>query len=152
VIALLKEHLNPAIVACGLLLSAASHGQGLTSPYAVLAALAFVVTTKVMSRPRLERVDSRATWWRNMRRTTFEWGCVIAVLLLLGFLLKVTGLFSRKILLTWFVITPFALAGAPAATRGITGWLRRHGGRVLRRPTDRPAAPREPVSTARPFS
>jgi putative colanic acid biosysnthesis UDP-glucose lipid carrier transferase len=128
VIALLKEHLNPAIVAGALLLSAASHGQPLTGSYGVLAALAFVVTLKVMSRPRLERVDSGATWWRNMRRTTFEWGCVIAVLLLLGFLLKATGLFSRKVILTWFAITPFVLAGAHAATRKITGWLPRHGG------------------------
>ena len=128
VIALIKEQLNPAIVVGALLLSVAIHGQRLTGSYGVLAALAFVVAMRVMSRPRLERVDSRATWWRNMRHTTFEWACVIAVLLLLAFLFKVTGLFSRKVVLTWFVMTPFVLAGAHAATRKIAGWLPRHGG------------------------
>ena len=127
-IALIKEHLNPAIVAGVLLLSAVSYGQRLTGPYGVLAVLAFGVTIKVMSRPRLELVHGGATWWRNMRHTLFEWGCVIAVLLLLGFLLKVTGLFSRKVILTWFVATPFVLAGAQAATRTATGWLLGHGG------------------------
>jgi putative colanic acid biosynthesis UDP-glucose lipid carrier transferase len=62
-----------------------------------------------------------------MRRATIEWWCVVAALLLAGLLLKATGLFSRKVIFTWFVVTPFALLGVQAATRSITGWRRRFG-------------------------
>ena len=123
VLALIKENLNPAIVVGVLLLAAASHGQRLTGPYGVLAVLAFGLAIKMISRPRLELVHGGAAWWRNMRHLLFEWGCVITVLLMLGFLFKVTGLYSRKVILSWFVATPFVMAGAQEATRRVTGWF-----------------------------
>ncbi len=125
-IALIKEHLNSAIVASVLLLAAASHGQRFTGLYGVLAAISYAIAFKVMTRPRLERIDSGANWWRDVRHMTIEWVCVIATLLLAGYLLKVTSVYSRKVLLTWFVATPIVLAGAHAATRRLTGWLLRH--------------------------
>ncbi|MGH8129863.1 MAG: undecaprenyl-phosphate glucose phosphotransferase [Steroidobacteraceae bacterium] len=127
-IALTKEHLNSAIVAGVLLLAVASHGQRFTGLYGVLAATAYFVAFKVMSRPRLDHIDSSETWWRDLRHMTVEWGCVIATLLLAGYLFKVNGLYSRSVLLTWFVMTPVVLTGAHAATRRFTGWLLRHGG------------------------
>jgi putative colanic acid biosynthesis UDP-glucose lipid carrier transferase len=125
-IALIKEHLNSAIVAGALLLAAASQDQRITGLYGVLAAISYAVTLKVMSRPRLEQIDSREIWWRDLRHMTVEWGCMIAALLLAGLLLKVNSLFSRKILLAWFVMTPIVLAGAHAATRRLTDWFLRH--------------------------
>jgi len=131
-IALIKEHLNSAIVAGVLLLAAASQGQRITGLYGVLAAISYAVTFKVMSRPRLELIDSREIWWRDLRHVTVEWGCMIAALLLAGLLLEVNGLFSRKVLLTWFIATPVVLTGAHAATRRFTDWFHRHR-RIQRR-------------------
>jgi hypothetical protein len=72
-IALIKEHLNAVIVSGVLLLAAASQGQRFTGLYGVLAAISYGVTLKVMSRPRLEHIDSREIWWRDLRHMTVEW-------------------------------------------------------------------------------
>jgi len=127
-IALIKEHLNSAIVAAMLLLAAASQDQRFNGLYGALAAISYVVTFKVMSRPRLEHMESGEIWWRDLRHITVEWGCVIAALLLAGFVLEVNSQYARKVLLTWFVFTPIVLVAAHAATRRFTGWLLRHGG------------------------
>jgi Undecaprenyl-phosphate glucose phosphotransferase len=127
-IALVEEHLNSAVAVCTLLLAALSHGQRFTGLYWALAATAYAVTFKILRRPRLEHVDNREIWWRDLRHMSIEWGCVVAVMLLACYLLKATGLLSRAVLLTWFVVTPFVLAGAHAATRRFTGWLVAHGG------------------------
>ena len=127
-IALIKEHLNSAVVTGALVLAAAIHDLRFNGLYVALAVIAYVVTFKFTSRPRLERIDGAEIWWRDLRHMTVEWSCVIAMLLMAGFLLKVTSLFSRGAILTWFVMTPIALAAAHAAIRRFAGWLPRHGG------------------------
>jgi putative colanic acid biosynthesis UDP-glucose lipid carrier transferase len=122
-VALIEQQLNPAIAVVVLLLSSVNHGDRLVAPYWTLAALVFIIVFAVMSRPRLQP-NMDLAWWRVLRATGFEWGCVIIVLLLIGILFKATSLFSRKVIITWFVATPFALAGAQLATRSIMSWLR----------------------------
>ena len=127
-IALIKEHLNSAIVAVTLLLAAMSHGREFNSLYITLAVFAYAVTFKVMTRPRLEHIGNGLDWGRILRHRTIEWACVIGILLLTGFLLKVSGLFSRRVMLTWFILTPVVLTAAHAAARSFAGWLLEHGG------------------------
>ena len=126
-LALIKELLNPTIVVLALLFSTLLHDQPFTGPYRVLSVIAFVVAIEVMGRPRLEPVDSARWLLRDMRRVVWQWSCAVALLLLVGFLLKVSEVFSRKILLTWFMVTPVALLGAQLAARRAMGWLARRG-------------------------
>jgi len=127
-IALIKEHLNSAIVAGTLLLAAMSHGQEFNSLYIALAVFAYAVTFKVLTRPQLELIGNGMDWGRILRHRTIEWACVIGILLLTGYLLKVSSLFSRRVMLTWFVLTPLVLTAAHAAARKFAGWLLEHGG------------------------
>ncbi len=127
-IALIKEHLNSAIVAGSLLLAAMSHGQRFNSLYIALAVVAYAVTFKVMTRPRLEQIGNGLDWGRILRHRTIEWACVIGILLLTAYLLKASSLFSRRVMLTWFVLTPLVLTAAHAAARKFAGWLLEHGG------------------------
>lgn len=127
-IALIKEHLNSAVVAGALLIAAAGQGQPFTGAYGVLAAVSYAVAFKVLSRPRLEQIDNRETWWRDLRHVTVEWSCMFAAMFLAGFLLEVDSHYSQAVLLAWFLVTPIALAGAHVATRKFTGWLLRHRG------------------------
>ena len=127
-IALIKEHLNSAIVAGTLLLAAISHGREFNSLYITLAVFAYAVTFKVMTRPRLEHIGNGLDWGRILRHRTIEWACVIGILLLTGFLLQVSSLFSRRVMLTWFVLTPLVLTAAHAAARKFAGWILGHGG------------------------
>ncbi len=127
-IALIEEHLNSAVVVTVLLLAVLGFGERLTGQFWVLATVAYVVSLKVLRRPRLEHVDSLEIWWRDLRHMTIEWGCVVAVLLLARVLAKGASPVSREILLTWFVATPVALTTAHATTRRLAGWVLRHGG------------------------
>ena len=119
VLALIKELLNPAVIVLVLLLSALLHDQPFTGPYRVLAVLAFIVAVEVMGQPRLEPLDNAPRLLRDMRRVVLQWSCAVALLLLVGFLLKVSDVFSRKVLFTWFVVTPVALLSAQLLMRRV---------------------------------
>ncbi len=127
VIALVKKLLNPFLVVCTLVLCTLILGRSFTWHYRVLAVLAFVVAVQVMDRPRLHQRDSDDLWWRDTRRIFFDWACTVALLLLLGFMFKVSSIFSRTVILTWFAVTPLVLVGAHLATRKLMGWLVRRG-------------------------
>jgi putative colanic acid biosysnthesis UDP-glucose lipid carrier transferase len=47
-------------------------------------------------------------------RILIEWFGIVSMLLLLGFALKQSALFSRAVMLSWFTVTPFALFAAHA--------------------------------------
>jgi putative colanic acid biosynthesis UDP-glucose lipid carrier transferase len=126
-LALIKELLNPSIVVLALLFSAVLHDQPFTGPYRVLAVLAFILSIEVMGHPRLEPLDNAPRLLRDMRRVIFQWSCAVALLLLLGFMLKVSDVFSRKVLVTWFLATPVAILGAQIVARRAMSWLVRHG-------------------------
>ncbi len=116
-IALVKEHLNSTVVAGALLLTAAFHGQRIDGSYLALAGCAYAVSLKVMTQPRLERVGRGTEWVRIFRHRTIEWACVAGILLLAGYCFRVTRLFPGRVLATWLVATPFALAAAQGAAR-----------------------------------
>ncbi|HZF24776.1 MAG TPA: undecaprenyl-phosphate glucose phosphotransferase [Steroidobacteraceae bacterium] len=126
-LALIKELFNPSIVVLALLLSALLHDQPFTGPYRVLAVLAFIVAIEVMGHPRLEPLDNAPRLLRDMRRVIFQWSSAVALLLLLGFMLKVSDVFSRKVLFTWFLATPAALVAGQIIARRTMAWLVKHG-------------------------
>ena len=128
VIALIKEHLNSAVVAGMLLLAVAGQGQRFAGHYVALAAYAYAVTFKVMTRPRLERTGNGLDWGRMLRHRTIEWACVIGILLLTAHLLNVGSLYPQGVMLAWFVLTPLALTAAHAAARTLADWLLARGG------------------------
>jgi putative colanic acid biosynthesis UDP-glucose lipid carrier transferase len=125
--ALIRQLLNPVIIVLMLFMSTLVHDHAFDGPYRVLAVLAFIVGVEMLGRPRLESLDSAPRLFRDLRRVVFQWSCAVALLLFLGFVLKVSGLFSRKIMLTWFLVTPAALLGAQLATRRAMTWLVDHG-------------------------
>lgn len=112
-IALLRKLLNPTVIVLALLACVLAYGERLDSQYLALAALAFLISAQILSDPQLHR--SEFGLGELLRHRIFpEWVLVSAALLLLAFALKVTEEFSRKIILTWFVIAPFAVLGAQA--------------------------------------
>jgi putative colanic acid biosynthesis UDP-glucose lipid carrier transferase len=49
-----------------------------------------------------------------LERLLLQWAAVVAILLLLGFLTKLTSIYSRKVVLCWLAFTPLALVAARA--------------------------------------
>jgi putative colanic acid biosysnthesis UDP-glucose lipid carrier transferase len=124
---LIKELLNPVVVTLMLWVSTWVSDKDFSGPYRALAAVAFIVAVQVLGRSRLEPLDSAPKFLRDIRRVVIHWSYAVALLLLVGFLLKVSEVFSRMVLITWFVVTPVALVVAQFFMRRAMQWLVRHG-------------------------
>ena len=116
-VALLRHILNPTVIVLTLLLTVLAYGLPLSQHYLALAALAFLISAQVVSDPVLDSTGKRGIAMLLGHRIFSEWLLVSAALLLLAFALKVTELFSRKVILTWFAITPFVVVAAQVGFR-----------------------------------
>jgi putative colanic acid biosynthesis UDP-glucose lipid carrier transferase len=116
-VALFRHILNPSIIVLTLFVSILIYGQALTPAYLALAALAFLVASQVVSDPVMDCSGRKGLATILHHRIFAEWLLVSAGLLLLAFAFKVTEVFSRRVILTWFAVTPFAVVAAQAAFR-----------------------------------
>jgi putative colanic acid biosynthesis UDP-glucose lipid carrier transferase len=116
-VALLRHILNPTVIVGTLLLTVVAYGAPLSQHYLALAALAFLISAQVVSDPVLDSSGNRGISMLLNHRIFSEWLLVSAALLLLAFALKVTEVFSRRVILTWFAITPFVVVAAQVGFR-----------------------------------
>lgn len=131
-VAFIRQLLNPVIVVLALIMSALVHGQDFNGAYRLLAVIALIVGVEFLKQPGLEHVEPTPWLLSDLRRIVLQWSCVVAVLLLLGFVLKVSDVFSRRVLLTWFLATPVAMFGAQLAARQVMAWSLGRRGVVLK--------------------
>ncbi|HVK54417.1 MAG TPA: undecaprenyl-phosphate glucose phosphotransferase [Burkholderiales bacterium] len=123
VVALVKQVLNPSVIVFSLLLCALAYAQPFTPPYIALALLAFIIASQVFGEVELIPLPRRHPLNFIGRGILLEWMLVIAILLLMAFAIKVSDLFSRKVLLTWFTVTPLVLVASHAVARRTMCWL-----------------------------
>jgi putative colanic acid biosynthesis UDP-glucose lipid carrier transferase len=116
-VALFRQVLNPTVIVLTLLGCVLVYSQPLTPHYLALAALTFLISSQVASHPVLHRSANRGLSALLRHRIYAEWLVVSAALLLLAFAFKVTEEFSRRVILTWFVVTPFVVVAAQAGFR-----------------------------------
>ena len=122
-VALLRHVLNPSVIVLSLLFCVFLYGQPLTPAYFALAALAFLISAQVVSDPVLDCSVRGRLSTLLQHRIFAEWLLVSAVLLLMAFAFKVTEKFSRRVILTWFAITPFAVVAAQKLFRRYAAFL-----------------------------
>lgn len=123
VIALIKDHLNSAVVAGTLLVAGLTIGQRLDGALLALATIAYAMALRFMTKPRLEGREGDPDWGRILRHRAIEWFCLGGLLWLAGHLLRVADHFPRSAILAWFVATPFVLTYAHVAADKATGML-----------------------------
>jgi putative colanic acid biosynthesis UDP-glucose lipid carrier transferase len=76
----------------------------------------------IYSRPQTNELSaSAASGWTAAERLTVAWLGVVVTLLLLGYTTKLSAVYSRRVLLTWFIMTP---AISIALWVLLRGWLR----------------------------
>ncbi len=124
------SQLDPLICVVTLLACALGFGGKLTPAIGGVAALTFIVSSRVF-RKRTSDIDTSASLSSEFGRILFEWACVVGVLLFGAFLFKVGAQFSRVMMLTWFAVTPLCLEAVHLA-RVRTRWLIAHSGRAPR--------------------
>jgi putative colanic acid biosynthesis UDP-glucose lipid carrier transferase len=130
-VALLKQ-LDPLIVILCLFGCELAYHEGFTPSLAAYAMLAFIISGQLV-----DRLDIRASshafsdFSRAHSRILLQWAAVVAILLFGAFLFKTSADLSRKLVLTWFAVTPLALAGANAVRARAT-WFAAHGAKAPR--------------------
>ncbi len=95
--------------------------------YAVLALVSFVLVISVFSLMNLYQVWPGSRLSRLAHRIFLAWLVVFAGLTILGFVTKRSEIYSRRLLLTWFALTPVLLLALRGLVSRITGWMRARG-------------------------
>ena len=123
-----KGLLNPATIVATFIACVGAYGEIFDGHYVALTILVFLVSTQIF-----DDVDVLRSW-RGLRPTPagrkilVDWLIVVGIVLFLGFATKLSAHFSRKVMITWFIVTPFALVAAHMAFRYVV--QRTMGGRA----------------------
>jgi putative colanic acid biosysnthesis UDP-glucose lipid carrier transferase len=130
-VALLKQ-LDPLIVILSLFGCELLYHEPLTPALGAYATLAFILCGQLVERLDLRQSGQSFSDFSGFHtRVLLQWAAVIAVLLFGAFLFRTSGELSRKLVLTWFGITPIALAGVNAVRVRAT-WFAVHGAKAPR--------------------
>jgi putative colanic acid biosynthesis UDP-glucose lipid carrier transferase len=109
---LLRLLLAPTVCVLMLVACAAALGEPFSGIYFNLAVVVFVVSLQIFGEMPLLNGEPRPESGGARQGVLSRWAAVVAVLLLLGFVSKLSNLYSRKLMLCWFAVTPFALLAA----------------------------------------
>lgn len=125
IVALLQTLTLPIV--CFVMLYASAYIVGVevsddnADPYLALGLVAWLLSY-IFTRPRPGELSGTViSGWSVAERLAFAWGSVVVILLLLGYAAKVSELYSRRVLLTWFLLTPPVSVAVWIAMRA---WLR----------------------------
>lgn len=102
----------PAVAAAMLLILAWALGIAHSEPYSILATIAFLVTLPIYR--EMAGLSSRTARRPRdfLQRSIGAWAIVVGCLAILGFALQAGEIYARRVLLTWGVVTPLAIAAA----------------------------------------
>jgi putative colanic acid biosysnthesis UDP-glucose lipid carrier transferase len=111
--------LDPVIVVTCLFAVDGAYGQHVSPATGYLALLAFIISSPLFGSFDLPYLGSAGQTPLSKlpaacSRVLVRWGAIVAGLLFLAFAFDVGALFPRRIMLTWFVITPIALCVSQA--------------------------------------
>jgi putative colanic acid biosynthesis UDP-glucose lipid carrier transferase len=116
-VAFARAALAPVVCVGCLGTSMLAFGEPFTLRYAVLGIAAFFVAAQRFDGFALGNGGTPFPAFLPGRAILTDWLIVCGVLLLVAFATKATALYSRKVLLTWLVVTPFALQAAQELAR-----------------------------------
>ncbi len=130
-VALLRQ-LDPLIVLLTLFLCELLYRDRFTPALGAYATLTFVVTRHFFNLLDIHPAkESFSDFSRTYARVLVQWAMVVAILLFGAFAFKVSSDLSRRVVLTWFIATPIALAGAQAVRQRLN-WFAAHGDKAPR--------------------
>ncbi|MGA7750531.1 MAG: undecaprenyl-phosphate glucose phosphotransferase [Gallionella sp.] len=127
VVAFFKRLLDPFLIWGLLILLTLVYDETFTGYYLVLMIITFFISSYIYEQTNIYRT------WRNgkllayIRDTLVGWAIIIAILLFIGYATKLSYRYSEQVILTWFIVTPFALIASHLAVRKIVTSLRKSG-------------------------
>lgn len=125
-VALVKSLINPVAIVTSLFACTLFYGEPFAGHYVVLGVLVFLISTQIF-----DDVDVFRSWHglqptADDRKIFFDWVMVIGILLFLAFATKLSAQFSRKVMMTWFLVTPLVLVVSHALARYVVHQLALH--------------------------
>lgn len=131
-VALLKQ-LDPLIVVLSLFGCQLVFGERPSPAFGALALLTYIISSQLFGRIGTSQAASFGHWdfGRSYTRVLAQWLAVVGTLLLAGYAFKVTNIFSDRVFLAWFIVTPVALSGTHLLRRRVR-WLVEHGAAAAR--------------------
>ena len=115
--------LGPAVVAAWMLYALTGYFDvDFDAPYLMLCVLIVVLMSAVMYQSAAGLTPITARSWPTVAGLLIRWLAVLAILLAIGYATKFSAYFSRRVLLTWAVLTPAPLI---MVSLGISEMLRR---------------------------
>ncbi len=108
------KHLDPLVAVLSLGICALVLRVPFTPALGAVAVLTFVISNYVFGRASRESELVGKPTTSVFSRILLEWMGVVCILLFAGFAFKVTAIFSRLMMVSWFAATPLALYAAHA--------------------------------------
>jgi Undecaprenyl-phosphate glucose phosphotransferase len=108
-VASLNRIAAPLLVVCTLLLISRLFEVEFTREYLVLAVLSFLASSLVFGELNPFRSLQKANLVKSLRNLLIGWLFVFGILLFVGYATKFSAYYSRRVLLTWFLIAPLTL-------------------------------------------
>ena len=100
----------PALVAVGsLFVLAHLFGVGFASGFLMMAVVVAVLAPVVVQLPTLPSFQLMPAEWPTVASLLVRWMVLLAILLAIGFVAQISEDFSRRVVLTWSVLTPVLL-------------------------------------------
>jgi putative colanic acid biosysnthesis UDP-glucose lipid carrier transferase len=116
-----KQCILPLVVVLNLALCVFVSGHHLSLEIDALGLVAFLITAQIFSPLKLHKQAQRTRM--IILRILLEWSCAVAVLVFLALSFRLTHVFPREIILSWFLVTPFALLLIESLRNPIAHWL-----------------------------
>jgi putative colanic acid biosynthesis UDP-glucose lipid carrier transferase len=115
----LLRFVMPAIVGLAALWGAARlHGIPFDRDFVLLSVLVVILAPIVLQQPPVTSMQIVARQWPAAANLLLRWLVLLGILLAIGYVTKLSEEFSRRVILTWAVVTPFLLIVAVAAING----------------------------------
>jgi putative colanic acid biosynthesis UDP-glucose lipid carrier transferase len=125
-VTLAKQSILPLVVVLNLALCVLLCGQRLSLELYALGLVAFLITAQIFSPLDMAIHKDNAGTRKAVSRVLLEWSCVVAVLTFLSFSFRLTRVFPRDIILSWFLATPLTLLLVDALRSPVAKWLASH--------------------------
>lgn len=121
---ILHQSGQPLAASTSLILMLLLSGQTLNYSCLALAIMVFMTSSQLLSElPRRDHISRLAWLGKAMAHLCFEWLCVMALILFIGFAVNIPELYSFKLILAWSVAGPILILLTELAKWRITRLL-----------------------------
>lgn len=129
---LLRRVSAAVVVVATLLLSMWAYSVPMREAYQALLIIAALLALSFFSNNQSETDPAPTRFWSSSLSVSSRWFLLVATLLLLGYATKTSAIFSRKVLFTWFLVTPPVLVLARIALDALISRILLSAGNIRR--------------------